>query len=294
MSDTLIGCIKQSLAESTTKVYDAKQLSSEILSQTKDTILNNKYKINLVIIQANNDNASNLYINNKIKQCEHVGIKATHIKLDENITTQEMIKIINDLNAGSNITGILVQLPLYAHLNENKIVDSIKPSKDVDSLTAANLGKFYATGDNKYLPLTPLGIVEILKHNKINISGKKATVIGRSVISGKSMALALLNEDATVTICHSKTKNLKEICKNSDILITCIGKQMIDSSYVKDGAVVCNVGYDYVDGKTVGDIYLDDIINNSKASFVTKIFNTSGLMTTTMLVKRLLDMKMEE
>ncbi|MGL5150020.1 MAG: bifunctional 5,10-methylenetetrahydrofolate dehydrogenase/5,10-methenyltetrahydrofolate cyclohydrolase, partial [Clostridium sp.] len=226
--------------------YNAKELSQRILDEVKREITRNKYDIRLVIIQANDDNNSNLYINNKIKQCNYVRIKPTHMKLDEHTSTEDIIEIIKHLNEDDNVTGILVQLPLYPHLNEDKILNAIASEKDVDNLTQLNLGRLYTTNHTKYLPLTPLGIIEILKDNKIELKGKKATVIGRSVISGKSMALALLNEDCTVTICHSKTENLKEICKESDILVACIGKQVVDSSYIKDGSIICNIGYDFV------------------------------------------------
>lgn len=268
-------------------VYNAKDLSERILNNVKDEIQKNDYKIKLLIIQANNDNASNLYINNKIKQCTKVGIKCIHKVFYKSVSTEEIIETIKEANKEGLYT--LVQLPLYNHLDKDKILNSIDPDLDIDSLTRINLGKMYE-GDMSYLPLTPAGIITMFKDNEIDLKGKRAVVLGRSIISGKSMAMALLNEDCTVTICHSKTDNLKEECKQADILVCCMGKQLIDSSYIKDGAMVVNVGYDRVNNKTVGDIYFDDIVNNSKAGFVTEIFNCSGLLTTTMLVQRILDM----
>lgn len=268
-------------------IYNAKDLSERILNNVKDEIQKNDYNIKLLIIQANNDNASNLYINNKINQCDKVGIKYTHKVFYKSVSTKEIVETIKEANKEGIYT--LVQLPLYGHLDKDKILNSIDPDLDIDSLTRINLGKMYE-GDMSYLPLTPSGIITMLKDNKINLKGKKAVILGRSVISGKSMAMALLNEDCTVAICHSKTENLKEECKGADILVCCMGKQLIDSTYIKDGAVVVNVGYDRVNNKTVGDIYFDDIVNNSKASFVTEVFNCSGLLTTTMLTQRILDM----
>lgn len=274
--------------------YTAKELSDRRLEEVKREIQEFGYKPRVVIIQANDDNASNLYIKNKIRMCERVGIEATHYKFDETISTADIVDLLHFINSRKETNAILVQLPLFKHLDEQLILQSIEPTKDVDTLTHVNLGKLY-DGDMRYLPLTPRGVMEILKDNDIEISGKKVVVIGRSVIAGKSTAMGLLSADATVTICHSKTKDLVETCQKADILVTCIGKQLIDSRYIKEGATVVNVGYaKNLEGKTCGDIFYEDIVLNSKAYLVTKIFNCSGLMTTTMLTERVLELYKEQ
>lgn len=274
------------------KIYNAKDLATKIKNDIKkeieDYIKKGYRKPQLIVIQANNDSSSDLYINNKMKICDEVGIHCTHIKLEESITTESILNLINYYNSNKCIHGILVQLPLYEHLDKEKIMQSISPEKDVDGFNYLNIGKSYS-GITNLIPLTALGVVDILKDNKVNIQGKHAIVLGRSIISGKPIADLLLQHDATVTICHSKTQNLKEICKQADILVTCVGvSKLIDSTYIKDDAIIVNVGFSNVDGKTYGDIDLEDIELNSNASIVTSIFNTTGLMTTVNLAKSLM------
>lgn len=270
------------------KLFDAKDLSNKILCETKELIKTKNLHLRLVIIKANNDSSSDLYINNKIKMCEKVGIAVDLVKFSESSSTKDIIAYISTLNNCPVVTAILVQLPLFNHLNKRDILQSIDPKKDVDSLNEYKLGSFFA-GNSIDMPLTAEGVIKLLEFNKINLSGLRATVIGRNVISGKSIAIALLDQDCTVTMCHSKTKNLKSICKESDILVCCIGKQIIDSSFIKDNAVVINVGFSKNnENKTCGDIFVEDILTNSNASLVSTIFNSTGLMTTTCLVKRIL------
>lgn len=274
------------------KIYNAKQLANttkeKIIKEIQYYITRGYRKPQLIVIQANNDTSSDLYINNKKRICDEVGVHCTHIKLEESITTESILNLIKYYNSNKCIHGILVQLPLYKHLNKEKIMQSISPEKDVDGFNYINIGKSYS-GLTQLSPLTALGVIDILKDNQVNIQGKHAVVLGRSMISGKPIADLLLQEDATVTICHSKTQNLKEICKQADILVTCMGvPKLINSTYIKDDAIVINVGFSNVDGKTYGDIDLEDIKVNSKVSIVTIVFNTTGLMTTINLAKSLM------
>lgn len=270
-------------------IYNAKELAAANKQYIKKEIEHYKSKgyntPQLVVIQLNNDSSSDLYINNKTKICDDVGINCLHLKLDNSITTESVLMLINHYNSDKNTHGILVQLPIYDHLDKEKIMQQISPLKDVDGFNYSNIGKFYS-GINDLAPLTALGVIDILKHNKVNIEGKHAVVLGRSMISGKPIVDLLLQNNATVTICHSKTQNLKDICKQADILVTCMGvPKLIDNTYIKDNAVVINVGFANIDGKTYGDIDLEDIKLNSKASIVTSTFNTTGLMTTVNLIK---------
>ena len=243
-----------------------------------------KFKLPLIAtILVGNDGGSIFYIKNQIKLCEELGILNRNIVLEDNISEKELIEIIEKLNEDEEVSGIMLQVPLPKHLNEKLITSKISSKKDVDGLTDVNTGRFYK-GENCFIPCTPKAILEIVKNSGLSIVGKNAVIIGRSNIVGKPVAQLLLNESATVTICHSKTKNLKEICKNADILVAAIGRpHFINKEYVKAGAVVIDVGTSMVDGKITGDVDFNDIIDI--AAIATPVPGGVGAMTTTMLLK---------
>ena len=237
----------------------------------------------MATILVGNDGGSIFYLNNQIKLCAELGILNKNFTLEENVTEKELLDLIEVLNNDEAVSGIMLQVPLPKHLNEKMITSTITPKKDIDGLTDINTGRFYK-GEKCFIPCTPKAIIEILKNADISIMGKHAVVIGRSNIVGKPVAQLLLNESATVTICHSKTINLKEICKSADILVAAIGRpNFITADYVKEGAIVIDVGTSMVQGKITGDVLLSEVIE--KASLVTPVPGGVGTMTTTMLLK---------
>lgn len=272
-------------------IYNAKELSGKIENNVRKEIEEIQKVVNrkpmLVVIQANNDVASNSYISNKKKACERVGIEFHLMKCDEDITKDDLLDIIGMLNRLDGIDGILLQLPLYPHLkkDEQELTQAISPSKDVDCFTYENLGKM-AYGEGNIRPLTAKGVIDILKDNNVEIEGKHAVVLGRSLISGKSVADMLLKENATVTICHSRTKDMNKYTQDADILVCCVGKaKFIKSENIKEGSVIVNVGYATDEnGKLCGDIDLDELVSSGKPSIVTTVFNCSGTMTVTNLL----------
>ncbi|MCY6483759.1 bifunctional methylenetetrahydrofolate dehydrogenase/methenyltetrahydrofolate cyclohydrolase [Clostridium aestuarii] len=236
-------------------------------------------------ILVGNDSGSIYYVNNQNKLCNKLGIDVRSIFLEENIHEDNLMNIIRKLNCDDEIDGIILQLPLPKHLNEAKITSEISYKKDIDGLSNLSTGKFYKK-EKCHMPCTPKGIINLIKSTEFEIEGKYAVVIGRSNIVGKPIAQLLLNENATVTICHSKTKNLKQICKNADILVCAAGKpKFITKEYIKEGAFVIDVGTTMVDGKLTGDVCFEEVIE--KASFVTPVPGGVGAMTTTMLMKNL-------
>lgn len=237
----------------------------------------------LATILVGKDGGSIFYIKNQIKLCEELGIINKNIELEENTSEAELLEIIDKLNEDDNVSGIMLQVPLPKHLNDKLITSRISYKKDVDGLTDVNTGKFYK-GERCFVPCTPKSILEIIRNSGLAIQGKHAVIIGRSNIVGKPVAQLLLNENATVTICHSKTKNLKEICKAADILVVALGKPgFVNSEYIKTGAVVIDVGTSMVEGKIKGDVDFEDVIE--VASIVTPVPGGVGAMTTTMLLK---------
>lgn len=244
--------------------------------------------ITLAVIQIGNDSASSVYINNKKKACEYVGIDTIVYHADDDVTEEEVIELIEKLNDLDEITGILLQLPLPKHLNVQNILSYINPLKDVDGFHALNIGNLVIGNESDALiPCTPLGIMNILDEYNIDVAGKECVVVGRSNIVGKPMAMLLLQADGTVTICHSKTENLKEICKRADILVCAIGKpKFFNRDYVKDGAVVIDVGIHRMDnGKLCGDVDFDDV--KDVVSAITPVPNGVGSMTVAMLMNNL-------
>ena len=272
-------------------IINGKEISNQIKEEIREQVLElkeNGVEITLAVIQVGNNPASTVYVNNKKKACEFCGIKSVSYELEEDITENELIRLINDLNNNDTINGILVQLPLPRHIDENKILNEIDPKKDVDGFHPMNVGNLNI-GQQSFVSCTPAGVIELLKRSNIEISGKECIVVGRSNIVGKPMAALLLQENGTVTICHSKTNNLKEVTKRADILVVAIGKpKFITSEYVKDGAVVIDVGIHRMDnGKLCGDVDFDNV--STKCSAITPVPGGVGVMTVTMLMKNCLD-----
>lgn len=235
------------------------------------------------MIQVGNDPASSVYVRNKKKACEYVGIKSLSYELAKETTQEEILELIEKLNADASVNGILCQLPLPKHIDEDAVIDAIDPKKDVDGFSPQSVGAM-VIGKPGFLPCTPAGIIALLKRSNIDIDGKSCVVVGRSNIVGKPMSLLMLRENATVTVCHSHTKDLKEVCKNADILIVAIGKpKFIDASYVKDGAVVIDVGiHRNAENKLCGDVDFDSVM--PKASYITPVPGGVGPMTIAMLM----------
>ena len=272
------------------KLLDGNTISKELIESYKKQISllkdNNKHIV-LSDVIVGCDDASKIYIENKKKKFNDLGIIFNEISLSKDITENELLLKIEELNGDNNVNGIFLELPLPNNINESKIVEKINPNKDVDGFNKINLGKLLQ-GDNGLFPCTALGIIELLKRYNIIIEGKNCVVVGRSNIVGKPVALMMLKENATVTICHSKTTNLKEICNNADILIVATGKaKSIDDSYVKDGAVVVDVGIHKIvnDGKSTicGDVDFDKVA--PKTSYITPVPGGVGPMTIAMLIK---------
>lgn len=240
---------------------------TEVANQIKDglrdivNVVNEDGKsIKLCVIQIGEDPASSVYVRNKEKACAYIGIESEVIKLDKTVDYNGVYKVINNLNNDDSVNGILVQLPLPKHLDEQKILSFINPDKDVDGFHPENVGNLFL-GNDTIVSCTPQGVIDILHHYGIDIAGKECVVVGRSNIVGKPMAMLLLKENGTVTICHSKTENLKEICKRADILVCAIGKpKFFNEEYVKNGAVVIDVGIHRMDnGKLCGDVDFDSV-----------------------------------
>ncbi len=238
----------------------------------------------LAVIIVGNNSASRVYVNNKKKACEEVGIESFEYALPEETTQEELLELIDKLNNDSKVDGILCQLPLPSHIDEQAVINSIDPKKDVDAFHPENVGHIMI-GDYTFLPCTPAGIMEMLKFYNIDVKGKKCVVIGRSNIVGKPMAMLLLKENGTVEICHSRTENLKEETLTADILVAAVGKAyFVTEDMVKEGAVVIDVGMNRNDeGKLCGDVDFDNV--KEKASFITPVPGGVGPMTITMLLE---------
>lgn len=269
-----------------TQIIDGKRISQEIKDELREKVENLKAQgktAALAVIQVGSDPASGVYVNNKKKACAYIGIQSISHELPEETTEEELLALIEKLNQDDAVNGILVQLPVPAHIDENKIIRAISPNKDVDGFHPENVGRL-VIGEKGFVSCTPAGIIELLKRSNIEISGKNCVVIGRSNIVGKPMALLMLRENATVTIAHSKTRNLKEICKEADILIVAIGKpQYITADYVKEGAVVIDVGiHRDATNKLCGDVKYDEVYPH--ASAITPVPGGVGPMTIAMLM----------
>ena len=268
------------------KIIDGKQISLDIKNELKEKVA--KYKeqgieITLAVVKVGNDPASAVYVRNKEKACEYVGINSKTLALPEETTEEELLNVVKELNEDKNVNGILVQLPLPKHIDESKVLLTIDSTKDVDGFHPVNVGKM-VIGEDTFLPCTPAGIIEMIKRTDIDIEGKECVVIGRSNIVGKPMAMLMLKENATVTIVHSRTKDLKEVTKRADIIVAAIGKaKFVTADYVKEGAVVIDVGMDRDEnGKLCGDVDFESV--SKVASAITPVPGGVGPMTVTMLL----------
>ena len=268
------------------KILDGKAVSIKVKESVKvraDELKKFGIEPTLAVVLVGEDKASQTYVRAKEKACNEYGIKSVAHRLSENTTQNELLALINVLNLDDSIHGILVQLPLPKHIDTNVVLAAIDPQKDVDGFHAVNVGKL-VSGLDGFVPCTPLGVMEILKEYGIDVAGLNAVVIGRSNIVGKPMANLLLNASATVTVTHSKTKNLKEICKNADLIVAAIGKPFfLKADMVKDGAVVVDVGINRLDdGRLVGDVDFDEVA--PKCSYITPVPGGVGPMTIAMLL----------
>ena len=272
-------------------LIDGKKISQDIKDEIKEEVSSfneaNNRDVSLAVILVGDDSASKVYVKNKKKACEYTGIKSVSYELPAETKEEELLSLIDELNERSDIDGILVQLPLPKHMDENKVTLRISPEKDVDGFHPVNVGNLLI-GNPGFLPCTPAGIIELLKRSGVSIDGKRCVIAGRSNIVGKPMSLLMLRENATVTVCHSHTKELKEICKRADILIAAIGKpRFFTRDYIKEGAVVIDVGMDRdAEGKLCGDCDFDDI--KELCSYLTPVPGGVGPMTIAMLMKNCL------
>lgn len=267
-------------------ILDGVRTAEVIQRKISEEVSRIKEDITLAIFMVGNNQASQIYVHNKEIACENVGIKARIYKFDENISQKEILKMVDECNNDATITGIMVQLPLPSHLDVDTILDSIDPKKDVDGLNIVNQGKLFK-GKQAIEPATAKGIITLLKNNNVDISGKNAVVVGRSILVGRPIAMLLLKENATVTICHSKTVNLKEITKKADILVVATGKpKMITEDMVKRDAVVVDVGINRVAGKLCGDVDFDNVQN--VASLITPVPKGVGPMTIATLLQNVI------
>lgn len=260
------------------QILDGKEVKRIKLEGLKNEVLKLDRPLGLTVIQVGDDSASNIYVKQKSKLANNLEFNFNHIKLEENVTEEEVLNIINSLNRDNCVDGILVQMPLPEHLNSRIIQNTISPLKDVDGLTDINMGMLVHK-KNCLVPCTPLGVMELLKYYNIDVAGKNVVIVGRSDLVGRPMAEVMINNDATVTLCHSKTKNLKDITKNADVLVVAVGKaKLITSDMVKDGVVVVDVGINRLeDGSLCGDVDFDGV--SSKCSYITPVPGGVGQMT---------------
>ena len=271
-----------------TNIINGKEISDKFLKKLKKEVCNLKTELNLqpalAVIIVGDDPASKIYVRNKKRACEEIGIKSIEFALPTNTSENELLNLIDALNKRPDVNGILVQMPLPPHINEKIIIAHINPIKDVDAFHETNVGKIMI-GTFKFLPCPPAVIIHLLDESNIEISSKHCVIIGRSNIVGKPLAMLMLHRDATVTICHSKTKNLTEICKTADILIAAVGKvNFVTSNMVKPGAVVVDVGINRCEnGKICGDVDFEHVKNI--ASYITPVPGGVGPMTISMLMK---------
>ena len=267
-------------------LIDGKKISTQIKDELKakvEELQKQGTSVTLAVIQVGNDPASTVYVGNKKKACEYIGIKSLAYELPETTTQEELLDLVKKLNEDPEVNGILVQLPLPKHIDENLVIQTISPKKDVDGFHPQSVGAL-SIGQRGFVSCTPSGIIQLLKRSGIEIEGKECVIIGRSNIVGKPMALLMLRENATVTICHSRTKNLKEVAKRADILIVAIGKpRFINHEYVKEGAVVIDVGiHRDENNKLCGDVDFDDVLD--KVTAITPVPGGVGPMTIAMLM----------
>jgi len=269
-----------------TQIIDGKKISAEIKDELKEKVAALKAEgkeITLAVIQVGNDPASTVYVGNKKKSCAYIGIRSLAYELPEDTTEEELLSLVEQLNQSRDVHGILVQLPLPKQINEDKIIKAIAPAKDVDGFHPQSVGAL-SIGQPGFVSCTPAGIIQLLKRSGIEIDGKECVIVGRSNIVGKPMALLLLRENGTVTVCHSHTKNLKDVCKRADILVAAIGKpKFFNHEYIKEGAVVIDVGiHRNENNKLCGDVDYEDVFPHVSA--ITPVPGGVGPMTIAMLM----------
>lgn len=273
------------------KVFNGKEFVNEYIIKAKAEAEAFKEasgrNVALAVLLVGDSPAAVSYIKKNAVMCAKAGIDAKLIEMDECSTTSEIVACIKRLNKDIGIDGILVQLPLPSHVDSVKVTEAISPDKDVDGVTRYSAAMLYLGSGNPFLPNTPMGVMKIIQTEGIELSGKRAVVLGRSNIVGKPMAMLLMKENATVTVCHSKTKNIKEICKEADVLVAAIGKaNFVTADMVKEGASVFDVGTNFVDGKMTGDVHFESVA--PKASFITPVPNGCGPITVCMLIENTL------
>jgi methylenetetrahydrofolate dehydrogenase (NADP+)/methenyltetrahydrofolate cyclohydrolase len=271
-------------------IIDGKKISAEVKDECRERVMREKLDVTLAVIQVGADPASTVYVGNKKKACEYVGIHSLAYELPEETTEKELLELVEKLNKDDTVHGILVQLPLPSHIDEDKVIRMISPKKDVDGFHPQSVGAL-SIGQPGFVSCTPAGIIQLLKRSGVQIDGRECVIVGRSNIVGKPMALLMLRENATVTICHSHTKNLKEVTSRADILIVAIGKpKFITKDYVKPGAVVIDVGiHRGENNKLCGDVDFDDV--EPVASAITPVPGGVGPMTIAMLMNNCVEGK---
>ncbi len=260
------------------KLLDGKIVKKTVLAELKEKVSKEKRLLGLVVIQVGEDPASVVYVRQKAKMAEKVGFNFNHIKLDSSVSEEELLNKIDEFNNDDNVDGILVQMPIPKHLNPKTIQNAISPLKDVDGLTDINMGKLMHN-EEALVPCTPLGIMDLLKHYGIEVAGKRVVVVGRSDLVGKPMLALMINADATVTLCHSKTKDMSKITKKADILIAAVGKaNFIKAEDIRNGCVVIDVGINRMsDGSLCGDVDFNSV--KDKVSYITPVPGGVGQMT---------------
>lgn len=264
-------------------ILDGKVLAAEIKNDLREKIAASGKKVVLAVVLVGEDPASCIYVKNKTNDCREIGVESLEYRLKEDTQQEELMALVHKLNRDKEVHGILVQFPLPKHLNQEAVVKAILPEKDVDGFSKINIGGVLMGDSESFVSCTPAGAMELIKASGITICGKRAVVIGRSNNVGKPMALLLLNEGATVTICHSKTQNLAEITKEADILVSAVGRaHMITADMVKEGAVVIDIGISRIDGRQVGDVDFEAV--KDKASAITPNPGGTGPMTRAMLM----------
>lgn len=271
-------------------IIDGKKVSAYIKDTVREKTEELKAQgkeITLAVIIVGNDPASRVYVNNKKKACEYVGFRSLEYALPEETSEAELLELIDELNADESVNGILCQLPVPKHIDDEKVIDRISPDKDVDGFSKINVGKLWL-GEYDLAACTPMGVMELLKYYDIEVSGKNCVIIGRSNIVGKPMAALLLEQNGTVTICHSRTKNLKEVTSQADILVAAVGRAgFVTADMVKEGAVVVDVGINRnADGKLCGDVDFEAV--KDKTSYITPVPGGCGPMTIALLMKNTL------
>ena len=272
------------------KLINGKEISQQIKDELKEKASALKAQgknICLAVIQVGNDPASSVYVGNKKKACEYIGFNSLSYELEESTTEEELLNLIKELYIRKDVNGILVQLPLPKHINEDKGIETIDAKKDVDGFHPMSVGAL-SIGKKGFISCTPYGIIELLKRSNIDIDGKECVVIGRSNIVGKPLAQCLLNKDATVTVCHSKTQNLEEITRQADILLVAIGKpEFVTAKMVKEGATVIDIGINRnEEGKLVGDVKFDEV--SQKVQYISPVPGGVGPMTIAMLLNNVI------